>query len=53
MFGHDAPVLADHDAIGVGVDFDRTPNCAGAHRVFVVVQSALTISTLWWLTWTA
>ena len=23
MLGHDAPVLADHDAVGVGVDVDR------------------------------
>ena len=38
MLRHDAPVLADHDAIGVGVDFDRTADRARAHRVFVVVE---------------
>src|SRR5271165_461964 len=34
MFRDDASILADHDAIGVGVDFDRAANRAGAHRVF-------------------
>jgi hypothetical protein len=37
MFADDPPVLADHDAIGVGVDVDRPTNGAGADRVFVVV----------------
>jgi len=38
MLRHNAPVLADHDVIGVGMDFDRAADCAGAHRVFVVVE---------------
>jgi hypothetical protein len=38
MFADDPPVLADHDAIGVGVDVDRPTNGAGADRVFVVVE---------------
>ena len=38
MLGHDPPVLADHNAIGVGVDVDRTADRAGAHRVLVIVE---------------
>jgi hypothetical protein len=38
MFADDPPVLADHDAIGVGVDVDRPTNGAGADRVLVVVE---------------
>jgi hypothetical protein len=38
MFRHDAPVLADHDALGVSVNVDRAADRAGAHRVFVVVE---------------
>src|ERR1700735_4169214 len=38
MFRHDAPVLADHDALGVGVNVDGAADRAGAHRVFVVVE---------------
>jgi hypothetical protein len=38
MLHHDAPVLADHDALGVGVNVDWTTDCAGAHRVFIVVE---------------
>src|SRR5271165_4718843 len=38
MFRHHAPVLADDYAIGVGMDFDRAADRAGAHRVFVVVE---------------
>src|SRR5258708_37274822 len=39
MFGDDPAVLADHDAIGIGMDLDRTPNRAGRHRVLVVVEA--------------
>ena len=39
MLGDDPPVLADHDAVGIGMDFDRTPDRAGGHRVFVVVEA--------------
>ena len=39
MLGDDPPVLADHDAVGIGMDFDRTPDRAGRHRVFVVVEA--------------
>src|SRR5580698_3043310 len=38
MFRHDAPVLADHDALSVGVNVDGAADRAGAHRVFVVVE---------------
>ena len=38
MLGHDPPVLADHNAIGVSVDVDRTADRAGAHRVLVIVE---------------
>jgi len=31
MLGNDPPVLADHDAIGIGVDFNRTPDRTGRH----------------------
>ena len=39
MFGDDAAVLADHHAIGVGLDLDRSPDGAGADRVLVVVEA--------------
>jgi hypothetical protein len=38
MLGDDPPVLADDDAVGVGVDVDRTADGAGADRVSVVVE---------------
>ena len=38
MLGYDPSILADHDAIGVGVDVDRTTDGAGADRVLVVVE---------------
>src|ERR1700751_3043173 len=39
MFADDPSVLADHNAIGVGVDVDRPTDGAGADRVFVVVEA--------------
>ncbi len=39
MLGNDAPVLADHNAVGIGMNLDRTSDCAGRHRVFVVVEA--------------
>ncbi|MEA2907485.1 MAG: hypothetical protein QOI12_4872 [Alphaproteobacteria bacterium] len=39
MFGHDPPVLADHDAVRIGMDLDRTPDSTGGHGVFVVVEA--------------
>src|SRR5450759_1570774 len=36
MFGDDPPVLADYDAIGIGINLDRAPNRAGGYRVLVV-----------------
>ena len=39
MFRDRAPVLADDDAIGIGMDLDRPANGAGVHRVFVVVEA--------------
>ena len=38
MLGDDPPVLADDDAVGVGVDVDRAPDRARAHRIAVVVE---------------
>ena len=31
MFADDGTVLADHDAIGIGVDFNPTPDRTGRH----------------------
>ena len=39
MLGDDPPVLADHDAVRIGMDLDRTPDGAGGHRVLVVVEA--------------
>src|SRR3954470_776204 len=39
MFGDNPSVLADHDAIGEGGDFDWTPDCPGRYRVLVVVEA--------------
>src|SRR5258705_13431192 len=39
MLGNDASVLADHDAVGIGMDLDRTSDCAGRDRVPVVVEA--------------
>ena len=39
MLGDDPPVLADHDALGIGVNLDRAPDRAGGHRVLVVVEA--------------
>ena len=38
MLGDNAPVLADYDAIRIGMNFDRTPNRAGRNRVLVIVE---------------
>ena len=39
VFRDDASVLADHDAIGVGMDLDGPGDRAGVHRIFVVVEA--------------
>ena len=39
MFGDDPPFLAGHDAVGIGMDFDGTPDGVGGHGVFVVVEA--------------
>src|ERR1700737_5664249 len=39
MLGNDASVLADHDAVGIGMNLDWTSDCAGRDRVFVVVEA--------------
>jgi hypothetical protein len=39
VFGYDPAVLADHDAVGIGMNLDRTPDGAGRHRVLVVVEA--------------
>jgi hypothetical protein len=38
MVGNDASVLADHNAVGVGVNLDRSSDCAGRDPVFVVIE---------------
>src|SRR6266478_113243 len=39
MLGDDPPVLADYDAIRIGMNLDWTPDRAGRHRVFIVVEA--------------
>jgi len=39
MLADDPSVLADDDAIGVGVNLDWPANGARRHRVFVVVEA--------------
>src|SRR5258707_2238462 len=39
MLGDDPSVLADHDAVRIGMNLDRTPDRAGSYRVFVVVEA--------------
>ena len=39
MLRNDAPVLTDHDAVGIGLDLDRAPDGAGCDRVLVVVEA--------------
>src|SRR5277367_451405 len=39
MLADDTAILAQNDALGIGVDLDRTTDRARAHRVFVVVES--------------
>jgi hypothetical protein len=39
MLGNDPAVLADHDAIRIGVDLDRTTDRADSDRVFVVIEA--------------
>src|SRR5687767_8857473 len=39
MLGDDPSVLADHDAVGICVNLDWTPDRAGSYRVFVVVEA--------------
>src|SRR5271157_57965 len=39
MLGDNAPVLADYDAIRIGMNLDRTPDRTGYHRVLVVVEA--------------
>src|SRR5580704_7062336 len=39
MLADDSPVLADHDAVGIGMNLDGTPDGARCHRVFVVIEA--------------
>src|SRR5258706_9100908 len=39
MLGEDPPVLADYDAIRIGMNLDWTPDRTGRHRVFIVVEA--------------
>src|SRR2546429_9666912 len=38
MLAYDPPVLADHDAVSIGVNFDRPADGTRCHRVFVVIE---------------
>src|SRR5262245_39470558 len=39
MLSNDPPVLADRDAVGIGMDVDRTADRDGGYRVFIVVEA--------------
>src|SRR5262245_6108113 len=39
MLADDSPILADHDAVGIGMNLDWASDGAGGHRVFVVVET--------------
>jgi hypothetical protein len=39
MFGNDPAVLADHDAVSIGLDLNGPPDRARFHRVLVVVEA--------------
>src|SRR5271155_3943213 len=39
MLSNEPPVLADYDAIRVGMNFDRSSDRTGRHRVLVVVEA--------------
>src|SRR5262245_52707428 len=39
MLADDPPVLADYNAIRIGMNLDRTPDRTGRHRVLVVVEA--------------
>jgi hypothetical protein len=39
VLGDDPAVLADHDAVGIGVNLDWTSDRAGGYRVLVVVEA--------------
>jgi hypothetical protein len=39
MLGNNSAVLADDDAIRIGVNFDRPPDRARRYRVFVVIEA--------------
>jgi hypothetical protein len=39
QFRDNPTILPDDDAIGIGLDFDRTADGAGVHRLFVVIEA--------------
>jgi hypothetical protein len=39
MFGDDAPLLPDDDAVGIGVEIDGSADGAGVDRIFVACLS--------------
>jgi hypothetical protein len=39
MLGDNASVLADYDAIRIGMNLDRTPDSTRRHRVLIVVEA--------------
>ena len=45
MLSDNASVLADYDAIGIGINLDRTPDRTGRHRVLIVVETKQVFET--------
>ena len=39
MLGNNTSILTDHDAIGIGLNLDRSSDCTGCDRVLVVVEA--------------
>ena len=39
MLGNDPAVLADHDAVRIGLDLNGSPDRARRHRVLVVIEA--------------
>lgn len=39
MVTHDPPILADHNVVSIGVNFDRPANGTHRHREFIIVEA--------------
>jgi hypothetical protein len=39
MVAHDPPVLADHNAVSIGVDFGRPAGGTRCHRASIVIEA--------------